>query len=117
MSTANDYPTKSLSNAKVGTIVVEPLTPAHRKRAFEALKKRGVKVLPSELDSPSLDLVTEFALATVQSWKTPDGTDQTAVAKRGFLEQYDALRDSILTAGNKLNELWNADVELEEKNS
>lgn len=117
MSAKPEYPTKALSNAKFGTITVEPLTPIHRKHAFEALKKRGVKVLPSELDSPSLDLVTEFALACVQSWKTASGEDQTPVAKRDFLEQYDSLRDAILTAGNKLNELWNADVDLEEKNS
>jgi hypothetical protein len=115
--TTTAYPTSQLTNAKVGTIIVEPLTPKHKKHAFEALKKRGVKVLPAELDSPSLDLVTEFALACVQSWKTGEGADLTPVAKRDILESYDSVRDGILAAGNKLNEVFNAGSELEEKNS
>ena len=114
--TATEYPTKTLVNDKVGTIVVEPLTPVHKNRAFEALRKRGIKVLPAELDSPSLQLVTEFALATVKSWQKDD-KDLTAVQKREFLETYDSLRDALLAAGNKLNETWNVGVELEEKNS
>lgn len=116
MTTAT-YPTSELSNPKIGVIIVEPLTPAHKKHAFEALKKRGVKVLPAELDSPSLDLVTEFALACVKSWKSAEGADLTPIAKREFLETYDSVRDGILAAGNKLNEVFNAGSELEEKNS
>jgi len=116
MATTIEYPTRTLFNEKVGTIVVEPLTPKHKKNAFEALKKRGVKVLPSELDSPSIDLVTEFALGCVQSWKKGD-VDLTPVAKREILETYGSVRDQILAAGNKLDEVFNAGSELEEKNS
>lgn len=114
---APDYPTKTLTNAALGTIIIEPLTPGHKKRAFDALRKRGIKVLPQELDSPSIDIGIEFALATVQSWKKPDGTDASAVEKRGFFDQYDSLRETILVRSNKLNDEWNAGVELEEKNS
>lgn len=115
--TANEYPTKTLTNEKIGTIVVEPLTPKHKKAAFDALKKRGVKVLPAELDSPSIDLVTEFALGCVQSWKNTEGVDLTSIAKREILETYASVRDKILEAGNKLDEIFNGDRELEEKNS
>lgn len=113
---ATMYPTKTLSNEKHGTIVVEPLTPRHKKHAFDALKSRGIKVLPAELDSPSLDLVTEFALACVKSWKHGEA-DLTSIAKREILEDFDKVRDDILAAGNKLNAEFNAGSELEEKNS
>lgn len=117
MTATAAYPTKTLANAALGTLVIEPLTPKHKKLAFDALRKRGIKVLPSELDSPSIEIGIEFAISTIQSWKKPDGSEATAVEKREFFDQYDSLRETILSRANKLNDEWNADVELEEKNS
>jgi hypothetical protein len=119
MTTATGY-TRTItytSNPEFGTLVIHPLTLKKQIAASESLARRSLSIKVGELTPATFQSGPAFAFTIVEPWTDPNGNPFPASTRMELLLEYSSLLDDILRIGRELNELKNAGVKLEEKNS